>query len=397
MQQPFYKNWLNKLIKKYISGIANQKEKVFLENYYNHFENAESNLSDLSSIEAEDIKNKMKDRIWSETVLKNDKVAVAEGVIFHFLKKYRHIAMAASFTGLVAVSSILLIYKSGTNEVTDKEKPPIEKKQVVILPGYDKAVLTLADGSLITLDSAGNGVLVSQSNASLLNSNGKLIYTARQANAKNIVYNTISTPRGGQYQIVLADGTKVWLNAASSLQYPVAFNGNERQVFLTGEAYFEVAKSKEKPFVVKVKDVDVKVLGTHFNIMSYDDDDRIATTLLEGSVNVTKATVSTSMLPGQQMRYYINGKSELKENADIEQAVAWKNGKFYFAGADIKTIMRQLSRWYNIEVVYEGKIPDASFGGIVGRKENITQLLKVFELTGKVHFKTDGTKVTVTQ
>ena len=394
MQQPFYKSWFKKLVKKFISGKANQKEEAFLENYYRHFEEADHDLSQLSVEEKEDIKNKMKERIWS-TALSNNQTSRGKGILLHFIKKYPQIAVAASIAGVLLISALFLVRHPDVNAIADAVKLKTKPTAIAITPGQDKALLTLADGSVIMLDSAGNGLLTAQSNASVSNSNGKLVYSARQSDVKSTVFNTISTPRGGQYQIVLADGTKVWLNATSSLQYPVTFSGNERRVNLTGEAYFEVAKNKLKPFIVHVKDVDVKVLGTHFNIMSYDDEDHIATTLLEGSVDITKADISTVLFPGQQMRYYTDGRAELKENADIDQAIAWKNGKFYFVAADIKTIMRQLSRWYNVDVVYEGKIPDVAFGGIVSRKENINQLLKVFELTGKVHFKTEGTKITV--
>ncbi len=397
MQQPFYKNWFNKLVKKYISGKANQQETTFLENYYNHFENADSKLSHLSDTEFDDTKRKMKEKILSAALPGNKaKASRKMAIVFHLFKNYKQITVAASVAGILIVSAIFLLHKAGNDAVADNRKPTVEKRQPSIIPGQDKALLTLADGSVIPLDSAGNGVLASQNYASVTNNNGKLIYNALDtADVLSTVFNTISTPRGGQYQIVLADGTKVWLNAASSLQYPVAFNGNERRVLLNGEAYFEVAKNKSKPFIVQVKDVNVTVLGTHFNIMSYDDEDRIATTLLEGSVNIAKAGVSKLILPGQQMRFYKSGKNELKDNADIEQAVAWKNGKFNFADADIKTIMRQLSRWYNIDVVYDAQLPDANFGGILGRKEDVGQLLKVFELTGRVHFKIEGTKITV--
>jgi transmembrane sensor len=211
------------------------------------------------------------------------------------------------------------------------------------------------------------------------------------------VYNTIETPKGGQYRIDLPDGTMVWLNAGSSLRYPNRFAGQERKVALTGEAYFEVAKNKQMPFrVVSGKQV-VEVLGTHFNINAYTDEASVKTTLLEGSVNVLLQETHQSELlnPGQQAVVKYNGSSIVVQPVKVEEAVAWKNGYFMFVDADLESIMRQLARWYDVEVAYEGNLGSLKFGGMVSRSKSIAQTLRILELTGNVRFKVAGRRVTV--
>jgi transmembrane sensor len=398
MRNPFTHSQFIKLVRKYIAGKASQKEQAFLHNYYEQFENRSSEFSDISQEDLSRVKNEMKNAIWSQAVSGKAKTE-KRGILVYFTENLGRTVAAAAV--LIAVfSASLMLWFTGKNKVpvnssVTRHQPSNQIKHNQIQPGFDKAILTLSDGSIITLDSTSNGILSTQSNATVSNSSGRVVYKGVGISRQEEAFNKIATSRGGQYQIVLSDGTKVWLNASSSLHYPVAFSGKERKVELTGEAYFEVAKNPSQPFIVKVKDVDVKVLGTHFNIMSFDDEDKIATTLLEGAVNVTKGDASRLMKPGQQLSCYTAGKIEMKNNVDVGEVIAWKNGKFHFVNADIKTIMRQLSRWYNIDVSYEGEITETMFGGMIGRKENVTQLLKIFELTGKVHFKINGTKITV--
>jgi transmembrane sensor len=396
MKKLYSRNRFINLVKKYISGKTTPGEKTFLYKYYDQFEAKDSGLSNLPEDDLAIVKGRMKNKIWADTLLKKE-VAPKKGLLVYLTNNLKKTVAAAAV--FIAVLSISILWFTGKNKLQQNagQNQPVANhtKKQSIQPGSDKAILTLSDGSTITLDSVGNSTINSQGNTAISSKNGKVIYAKAGVAATEQVFNTIATPRGGQYQVVLSDGTQVWLNASSSLHYPVVFNSNERKVELTGEAYFEVAKNASHPFIVNVKDVNVKVLGTHFNIMSFDDEDRIATTLLEGAVNVTKRNESVLMKPGQQIRYYNNGKTEIKNDVDVEEVVAWKNGKFHFADADIKTIMRQLSRWYNIDVSYAGNIPQTMFGGIIGRKQNVNELLKLFELTGKVHFKIEGTKITV--
>jgi transmembrane sensor len=219
------------------------------------------------------------------------------------------------------------------------------------------------------------------------------------------VYNTIAVPRGGRYQLLLPDGSHVWLNAASTLRYPSAFTGAQRRVELDGEAYFEVSslpaspggggeKTARMPFIVQVNGTEVEVLGTHFNIMAYKDEASINTTLLEGAVRVSKDDHHQLLKPGQQAQLHPSGAITLVKKADTEKAVAWKNGAFKFDGSDIGTIMRQAARWYDIDVEYKGKVNE-EFYGTIGQEMNLSQILSVLEKTGLVHFTIEGRKVTV--
>jgi transmembrane sensor len=278
-------------------------------------------------------------------------------------------------------------------EIVQVKKNPFSKKDVIVAGG-NKAVLTLADGSNIILDSTHKGTLVKQGNTKVVQVNmATLAYHPETESSQQVVYNTLATPLGGQYQLILPDGSKVWLNAASSIHFPTVFKGNERHVTVTGEAYFEVEKNAAMPFTISVKDMEVKVLGTHFNIMAYDDESCMNTTLLEGSVKVSKGNLVNMLVPGQQSSIDKTGTIKVRD-ADVEEVMAWKNGWFQFNAHDIKTVMRQISRWYNVEVVYEGKIPAGHFTGLVSRNNNISQVLKIMQSAG-VRFKIDGRKLIV--
>ncbi|MGO4290626.1 FecR family protein [Chitinophaga sp. RAB17] len=266
-----------------------------------------------------------------------------------------------------------------------------------IIPGGNKAVLTLADGSTIVLDSARDGALGSQGNTRIIKlDSGRLAYTANQGDANAAPqYNTISTPRGGQYQVVLPDGSQVWLNAASSLRFPVAFTGNDRTVTLTGEAYFEVAKNADKPFIVRTRGMQVNVLGTHFNVMAYPDEGRVKTTLVEGAVSVSQGNATSLIQPGQQASINDAGTTFMISKPDIEDVMAWKEGEFRFRKTDISMIMRQIARWYDVDIEYKGDLSGIKLYGSMTRKENAAQLLELLEQTGMVHFSTNGNKITV--
>ena len=298
-----------------------------------------------------------------------------------------------SLKRIIAIASIILLFiVAGVQFYKKAVRPQIAKSNVrfnPIQPGGNKAVLTLANGSKIILDGAKNGVLANQGNTSVDKTrDGTLVYDASKISAGTIgaqsAYNTIATPCGGQYQVVLPDGSKVWLNSASSLKFPVAFSGKERNVELIGEAYFEVAKNKAKPFKVVVNNSVVEVLGTHFNIMAYKDEKTTNTTLLEGSVKVTSGNEHKLIVPGEQAR--VNGNIQIAK-VDAAQAIEWKNGNFNFSHEDIESIMRKVSRWYNVSVEYQGALTHEGFVGTVPRSENISEVLNTLELTGLVHFK----------
>lgn len=277
-----------------------------------------------------------------------------------------------------------------------------------IPPGSNDAVLTLADGSKISLTDADKGELLNGTGIRIVKTaDGQLVYTVVQHELEKETepaFNTITTPRGGQYQVNLPDGTRVWLNAASSLRFPTTFsNLKERKVELTGEAYFEVAKNKKQPFKVlsstgQNRAQETEVLGTHFNINAYDDEAETKTTLLEGSVKVTAMEKDNKksdiiLIPGQQS--ILSKRSFRTLDVDTEEAVAWKNGNFVFANEDIESIMRKIARWYNVEISYQGKITDNTFVGRVPRFANISEALTILELTNTVHFKIEGRRITV--
>ena len=264
-----------------------------------------------------------------------------------------------------------------------------------VLPGGNKAILTLADGSTIILDSAKNGELAQQGNTKVLKLDGKLAYNAAGAVAKEISYNTITTPVGGQYMIQLADGTEVWLNAASSLRFPTGFLGTERRVEVTGEAYFEVAKNKTMPFVVMVNGAEVKVLGTHFNIMAYKDEPVFKTTLLEGAVQLRLGNTVKILQPGQQALRNAAGEVKVIDGVNVENVVAWKNGLFHFEGEGIESVTRHLARWYDVEVVYTKQIMYDPLHAEFPRHTNLSDALKVLELAGSARFEIQGRKILV--
>ncbi len=263
-----------------------------------------------------------------------------------------------------------------------------------ILPGNSRAILTLANGSKVLLNDALKGTVAKEGNVSLVKKGGELSYIADNKPAGGLNYNSVSTPKGGMYEIVLSDGTKVWLNAASSLKYPTTFTGNERKVELTGEAYFEVAHNKKMPFRVAAKEMSVEVLGTHFNVNTYEDDAVAKTTLIEGSVKIVANNLTTLLTPGKVASYQ-HGRMTV-EDAEVEQEMAWKNGYFIFNKAGIIAIMRQLSRWYDVDVSYAGTIPDNVFVGQIKREETLVGALKILELSG-IHFRIEGRKVIVMQ
>ncbi|WP_222538136.1 FecR family protein [Pedobacter polysacchareus] len=268
-----------------------------------------------------------------------------------------------------------------------------------ITAGGHKAVLTLSDGSEVTLNDTGTLDPIKDGLATISNNNeGILVYhpvaRASAGQAENPM-NTISIPRGGQYQVVLPDGTKVWLNAASSLSFPTDFSGLERRVQLKGEAYFEVAKNTKMPFKVEVKGMSVKVLGTHFNVMAYDDEQQINTTLLEGSVEVASSKKVQILKPGEQATLKKSDGTMNVNAVNTAEFLAWKNGSFMFTDENIETIMRKIARWYDVEVIYKGNLSDKVFAGSISKEEDISEVLKMLELTGTIHFKVEGRRVIV--
>jgi Fe2+-dicitrate sensor, membrane component len=301
---------------------------------------------------------------------------------------------AAVLAGVFLVTWLVFIKEAPPQKlVLSHTTPPGD-----VAPGGNKAFLQLADGSVITLDDTDTGMLAQQGPARVIKlDNGRLQYNSTSAQDAATLYNTITTPRGGQYHVILPDGSKVWLNAASSLRFPTVFAGRERSVQLTGEAYFEIAHNKSMPFHVQVNEIRVEVLGTHFNVMSYENESAVATTLLQGSVRVAGNTMYMPVVlkPGQQaslQRQSAQGFSV--HDVDTESVIAWKNGLFQFNSADIQTIMRQLERWYDVRVQYKGPIPEGHYSGIVPRDNNLLKVLRILE-ESDLKFAIEGKKLYV--
>jgi len=284
---------------------------------------------------------------------------------------------AAAIAVIVCLTGYLIwIPASRQHAITQSQK-----RINAIEPATNGAILTLEDGTKLVLDSLGNGVIANQAGANLTLQNGALIYDALQGR-NTVAYNTLQTPKGRQFNIRLPDGSRVWLNAASTIKYPVAFSQNERRVEVDGEAYFEIAHDHTKPFIVNVRQVaEVKVIGTHFNVNAYNDETALATTLLSGVVEIHSLHASPTekpvrMLPGQQARLgYAHDNIQLIP-ADTSQVMAWKNGVFDFNGASLQQVMRQIARWYDLTIEYEEGAPAMSFGGKMGRNLKLADVLE---------------------
>ncbi|WP_143305982.1 FecR family protein [Chitinophaga vietnamensis] len=365
-------NELSVLARKYLSGAASEAEKAALLRWYNAYDESELMVHITAAEEESEatLEARMLQRLQQAT-------GTAPVTKVHFLRRRSTWAAAAILLAMVA-GAWFLWHSAGIQQ---------EFKTVAQAKPGNKAVLVLDDGTQLQLDSTGQGVLSQQGNATVVQAAGSLAYQPGKPENTNapLRYNTLRTPRGGQFKVVLPDGSGVWLNAASSITYPTAFTGKERKVSITGEAYFEVAASAQQPFIVQAMNMDVLVLGTHFNVNAYEDESSINTTLLEGAVGIRVGDQAQHILPGQQMR--VTGTHmELVKHADIAAITAWKNGYFSFKDADVPAIMRQLARWYDVKVHYEGKIPDGDFSGEIGRSLTLEQVAALLEAT-RIHIR----------
>ena len=395
------------LLRRYCSGDCTNAEMQLVEAWYNEL----INTGDLEWEEGEEESMQMSIETGLIQNMANDDVPVAPVRRLH----------VSSGTWWAAA---ILVIIAGVGYLVNKQPAAaiVAKKETVlqndVAPGSNKAVLTLSNGATIVLDDASNGLVAQQGNAKVLKpEDGQLVYKPENNNGDEpLSYNTLATPRSGQYQLVLPDGTKVWLNAESSIRYPIAFMGNERRVQITGEAYFEVAHNVKMPFIVEKGDMRVEVLGTHFNVNAYNDESAIKTTLLEGKVRIVNGQRSmgngqsakkeqTAILkPGEQAvirdRSVKANKSDSYQiqvrKTDVDDVVAWKNGLFHFESTDLKTVMRQLSRWYDVEVVFnEATVKNDPMFVEISRNTRLSDVLKVLEESGSAKFSIQGKKVIV--
>jgi ferric-dicitrate binding protein FerR (iron transport regulator) len=306
-----------------------------------------------------------------------------------------------------AAAAVLLILITTTWLLLNRRPEP--KKEIAavpvnthdVQPGKNKAILILGDGRKILLDSAAAGRLALQGNTQVDYKNGQVSYhEGHQQGPGELLYNTLSTANGESYSLTLADGSRVWLNAASSIRFPVAFTGKERRVEITGEVYFKVAKNANLPFIVTASGMDVQALGTEFNINAYSNEPSIKTTLLEGKVSVKSASTDPSaqasliLTPGQQSQLDANNHLTFEKDINVDEIIAWKEGVFHFESADLKTIMRQFARWYNVEIVYEGAVKNRKFFGVVNRNNTLKQVLEMLK-DNEIVYSIEGKKLIV--
>ena len=377
------KNGFLKLVDKYLAGTASPDEQALLEEYYKRLE--ASGMAELSPEQEQILKDRLYANIWNRMGKAEARVVPMRRRLF-----IRIASVAAAIFVLVAA------YWMFTAN-SDKADGPVAQNEKVssidLPPGRDAAVLTMADGKKIVLDST-TGTISKQDGTIIINLNGLLTYSP-STDEKKVEYHTISTARGNQYQLLLADGSKVYLNSASSLHFPSAFTGSTREVELTsGEAYFDITTNPERPFHVKTREMTIEVTGTHFNVNAYNDEGPVATTLVEGKVKVSSGAGSVDLKPGEQTTLSIYKGFYLVTQPDINKVIAWRTGFFEFDQLDISAIMRQVSRWYDVDVEYEGKITTEKFGGRFSKQLPLLKLLKLLEENG-VQFRLEGKRVVV--
>jgi len=313
------------------------------------------------------------------------------GTVTPWKKVLRYGAAAAL---IIAITGVAILYYHNQNKAV-----PVNIVQAIkdIPPGQDRATLTLADGKTVDLDKAHNGIIAQQGKTNIVNlPGGKLSYEGSDQGLPEPLLNTIRTPFGGQYLLVLSDGSRVWLNAGSSLTYPTSFPGPKREVQLQGEGYFEIARNVNSPFFVKTSTQEIQVLGTAFDVMAYTDEPSQTTTLVNGAVRVTTAGHQTQTLsPGQQLQINSASVQRIINDVNIREVTAWHNGQFKFVNRDLPYVMRQIARWYNVSVIFEGKVPEAHFFGTVTRYSNVSNVLQLLEQTGAVHFEVFKDKIAI--
>lgn len=368
-------NQLVVLSRKYLSGTASEAEKAALLQWYNTYN--EEELTAYLLAEQDETEEALEARMLRRLTATNQIGATRS---IHFLRR-RSVQVAAS---------LILVCTIGGGWLYTKTKSSSEKQ---VIAQVKVPTLILDDGQALPLDTSNTGILSQQGNTQVMQSLAMLSYQQQGSDAPGIIhYNTLRTPRGGQFKLVLPDGTIVWLNAASSIRFPTAFSGKERNVSVTGEAYFEVAAVADQPFTVKAGNTDIRVLGTRFNVNAYEDENKATTTLIQGAVLVNGQQLS----PGEQAIVTANT-TDIKQDADVAAAVAWKNGLFSFKDADIAMVMRELVRWYDVEIVYPDGIPEGTFTGDLSRALTIDQLATLMETT-RIHmnFKKEGRNLVVT-
>jgi len=369
---------IDNLSYKLLTGEITPAERKELDDWYNHFDSSEQLVH--SELNQQQFAAQLYQQIRTSAG-----ITPLKRIPFY---RSRYAAVAASLLLLLSIGGIYTIYSD-----QEKSQNTIAKKVVEIKAGSNRAMLTLANGKTIDLENAAEGVLPTGDQSVKKTGDGTIAYNNSADN--DGAYNTLSTPKGGKFSIRLPDGTLAILDASSSLRYPSAFKGAKRMVEVSGQVYFEVVHNAKQPFTVKVANQTIEDLGTHFNINSYPGGDGVKTTLEEGLVSISSGRKTVFLKPGQAAFSHAGAKDITVAAADLEEVLAWKNGYFRFNDEHIENIMAQLSRWYDIEVTYSGKLPVDGFNGTISRSKNLSQVLTMLERTGIIHFKIEGRRITV--
>jgi transmembrane sensor len=372
------------LYEKYISGLCNAEEEKRLFDHQDNF-----HLLPADTSEADQEHSESKSIVYARIV---ETISEVPKRTFHLFAFYKIAAV------LLVATGIGLLYNSYFVPVVSKTAPSKQNyiANAPIRPGRNTAQLRLSNGTVVDLDQVNDKFIVSAGQAKIRKYNtGSIAYASNNSSLPANATNTITVPAGGNYNVILPDGTSVWLNSVSSLTYPVNFKGKTRSVSLQGEAYFEVTKNPDKPFVVQVNAMRVTVLGTHFNVNAYQEHHGIQTSLLEGSVRLSQASEKVTLVPGEQGTVDRESSNMNVAKVNMNKVVGWKNGYFMFQDDNIKDIMEQIARWYDVDVEYRGDLHNKLFGGIYSRNKDIKELLKGLELTGLVHFKIEGRRIIV--
>jgi transmembrane sensor len=388
---------IRRIVDRYLSGEATPGERRIVDDWYRSQDDGLVEVPAGTDSGPEELSDRMRRRLLAT-------IDIADG---KRTQRFRHpgwmvaaslLLLAGLGIGIRILKERIRVPNATSSEI---ESPPVQP----LMPGSDRAWLRLADGSVLYLDSTASGSLARQAGMRLEKmADGGIVYVSDASipvPGGALTYNEISTPKGGQYRVVLSDGTQVWLNAATSIRFPVTFPEGERRVTLRGEAYFEVARDAARPFRVEASGSLVEVMGTHFNVNAYEDESAVRTTLLEGRVGVRSMRKGTAdrmnvLAEGQQASVTGDGTVRVTSEADTEEAVAWKNGRFQFNSSDLRSIMRQIARWYDAEVVFEGD-PDLHFTGQITRKDEVAKVLKMLEMTGEVRFRIEGRRIHVSR
>lgn len=385
---------LEELIKKYNSGQCTDDEKAWLEQWYLTFE-----WSDPKNAPEREKLMALKEEAWSAiTAARNPDYTGASTLSASrdrqiYRIKWWRLTAAAVFIFAGIFSYYTFFQQAHNSPMENVTRETMFRADV--MPGTSKATLVLADGSIVALDSI-SGDRVKEKDGTLIDKQqGRLVYNSAGSTGGPVLYNTLNIPRGAEYQLVLPDGSRVWLNAASSLKYPTRFTGTERKVFLKGEAYFEVAKNAAMPFNVYTgANMKIEVLGTHFNIMDYDDEAAVKTTLAEGKVKISNQQTTVTLMPSQQAVWKKKLQQMSVRQVDPEKEIAWKNGMIEFNDDDLPYIMRQISRWYDVDVSFEGAVPEESYNGSIPRKATLSEVMQILKIAG-VKYWLDNKKLVI--